>query len=488
MRKLVGLFVGMISIFAQAQNFDFSPNCKQAYQSVFKLKINDGLTFLSSEKKQNPKNLFPYFIENYVDFFKVYINDNDVQYNQFMSKAEAHLNKLKTGDKSSPYYLYTQAEIYFQQALIKLKFGKYMSAVFDIKKSNELLEKNKTKFPAFLPNQKSLGLLHIIFGNIPDNYKFGASLLGLKGSVNLGVQELKQVLQYENFPFREEALIEYILIQLHVAKNKEAAWQWVADMKLPTDDNLLNSFIAASLASYNGKSDKVLELLAKRPTGKAFMAVPYLDLLYGTTKLSRLDADADVYIKSFLQQNKGRSYQKEANRKLAWFYLVNGKPDLYKKYMQTVLSIKDAPTDEDKAAQHEAESGYMPNAQLLKARILNDGAYYDKALMVLNEIKPEKFTRNKDKIEYLYRRARIYDDMGKTDNAVSFYLQTIDKGKNLDYYYIANACIKLGAIFERQNKNASAKKYYQMALDMDKDEYENSINAEAKAGLNRIDK
>lgn len=474
------------SIFAQ--NFEYSTNCKSAYRSIFKLKLNEGATFIAKEKKENPKNFLPYFLENYSDFFKTYINDNNAQFEQFVSKVYLRLDKIKSGDKNSPYYLYTQAELYFQTALIKLKFGKYMSAVFDIKKSNELLEKNNNKFPSFSPNKKSIGLLHIIFGNIPDNYKFGASLLGLKGTSQQGVKELQQVLQDPNFPFRDEAIIEYILIQLHVEKNKDEAWNWIEDAKLPLDDNLLNYFISASVASYSGKNDKVIELLSKKPNTKDYFPIPYLDLLYGSAKLSRLDTDADKNILLFIQQNKGRSYQKEAYRKLAWFYLINGKPEQYTKYMQKVLQIKDAPTDEDKSAQHEAKMGYTPQAQLLKARILSDGAYYDKALAQMNEIKPEKLTRNRDKIEYLYRRARIYDETGKTDNAVSYYLQTIDKGKNADYYFVANACIKLGSIFEKQNKNTAAAQYYNKALLMDKDEYENSINAEAKAGLNRLNK
>ena len=63
---------------------------------------------------------------------------------------------------------------------------------------------------------------------------------------------------------------------------------------------------------------------------------------------------------------------------------------------------------------------------------------------------------------------------------------TIEKGIYSNYYFAANACLKLAIIFEEQNKKASAIQYYKKAIALDKDEYANSIDAEAKAGLNRI--
>ena len=93
---------------------------------------------------------------------------------------------------------------------------------------------------------------------------------------------------------------------------------------------------------------------------------------------------------------------------------------------------------------------------------------------------------NRDKIEYYYRKARILDEMKNDADAVKFYLLTIQKGEAYNYYFTANACIKVANIFERQNKNANAIQYYKKAIAVEKDEYANSIEAEAKAGLNRL--
>jgi tetratricopeptide (TPR) repeat protein len=210
--------------------------------------------------------------------------------------------------------------------------------------------------------------------------------------------------------------------------------------------------------------------------------------MLGNAKLNKLDVSADLYLKKFLSENKGRSYQKEANRKLAWFYLINDRPDLYKKYMQQVLEIKDAPTDEDKSAQREAEQHILPNKSLLKARVLTDGGYPNKALEIINAINLNNLISKRDQIEYYYRKARILQELQLNSEAIRFYLLTIQKGEKYNYYFAANACNKLAYLLEVQQKRDNAIRYYTKAIGLEKDEYQNSINAEAKAGLNRLGK
>ena len=122
-----------------AQNFEYNANCKQAYQAIFKLKLAEGIQILEKEKKENPKNYLPYFIENYADFLKLYVNDNDKLYNAIEPKVIVRLDKLKNGNTNSPYYLYTQADIHLQWAFCKIKFGEYLSAVFEVKKAYSML-------------------------------------------------------------------------------------------------------------------------------------------------------------------------------------------------------------------------------------------------------------------------------------------------------------------------------------------------------------
>lgn len=486
MNKLLFIFASVLVLTATAQTFEFSPGCSAAYQKIFQLRLNEASAQLAQLKKSEPQNRMPEFLENYIDFFKVYISENETAFAQMKTNVEDRLEKLGRGNAASPYLRYTQAEVHLQYALCKVKFGEYVGAVFEVKKAYALLQENQQLFPAFKPNLKSLGLLHTLFGAIPDSYKFGAKILGLKGSIEQGMAEMQQVIGDPQFQFRDEAVILYTLLQLHLQKKGDDAWQLIEQANLPYENNMLNCFIAASVAQHTGQNDKVIDIIRHKPAGTGFYPVAYLDFMLGVAKLNRLDGDANVYLARYINQHPGRSYKKEAFRKLAWFHLLNGNGEQYKKYMQSCLKFPHAATDEDKSAQKEAERGITPDGGILKARVLFDGGYYDKALLAINAVDPGKFTRSRDKVEYPYRKARILDEMGKTAEAVKAYLNTIQLGSSYDYYFAANAALKLAGIFERQGKTSNAITYYQMALNLDKDEYTNSINAEAKAGLNRL--
>ena len=81
-RTLVRFFSGIVilllmSIASLAQTeFDFSEKCKQAYGLITEFKFEKGQALLDQEKQSNPNNLIPYFIENYIDFFVLFFNED----------------------------------------------------------------------------------------------------------------------------------------------------------------------------------------------------------------------------------------------------------------------------------------------------------------------------------------------------------------------------------------------------------------------------
>ena len=468
------------------QSFDFNENCESAYQAIFKLKFKEGEALLNKESSDNPNNLMPVFLANYIDFLSLYISEDEELFKRIESRKKERLGQLEDGPKDSPYYLYTQADLHLQWAFSRLKFEEYINAFFEIRKAHKLLKENEKKFPDFLPNKKSLGLLHALFGAIPDKYKTGAKIFGMTGSIEQGVAEMNEAIQSPGFAFKEEAIIMYTMLQLHLNKNSEEAWKMVNNSQIPLGDNLLNYYIAGSVAYYSGRNDEMIDILLKKPAGQEYFPFPFLDHLLGLAKLNRLDDDADVYFKLFLRDFQGKTYIKETHRKLAWFYYVNDDVVSYKKEMQLCLNQGTTLIDEDKSAMKEAERAVFPHKELLQARILFDGAYTDRALSIMQTIDYESLKSAYTQTEYFYRYGRIYDKMNEENLAITNYKKAIELGAMLPTYYAVNASLKLGLIYEEKKNKALANKYYRQCLNFDKHEYKNSIDAEAKAGLNRL--
>lgn len=472
-----------------AQLFDFNDNCRKAYHAIIALRLNEGQQLLHQEQKQHPDNLIPIYLENYIDFLSVYTTDSRQLYSKLHGNRDLRMEMLKQGDNSSPWYLYCAAEINVQWATMSIRFGEYMSAIFEIRKAYKFLEENKQRFPEFKANNKSLGVLYALLGSVPDKYKWGVTLLGMEGNVQQGMNELKQLVEYgqmHDFIFHEETVTLYAFLLFHLQNDSPTAWRVLRQNGFPAKDNLMNVFTCAHLGVYGKHTDEALKILENCPDTKLFSDFPLVEYLTGLAKLHKLLPDADRHFKKFIAESKGESHIKSALQKIAWSYLLKGDTANYKVYIAKAGKKGESLIESDKQAQKEYESGQIPNVYLLKARLLFDGGYYEKAAAEMNRLSEKNFKTEETATEYLYRFGRIYHEWNKTDSALLFYERTIEKGKNLPRYFAANAALSSAQIYEQQGNKDKAIRFYNLCLSFTDHEYKNGIDQKAKAALNRL--
>ncbi|MFT4968481.1 MAG: tetratricopeptide (TPR) repeat protein [Chitinophagales bacterium] len=474
------------SVVCSAQSFDFNKQCEEAYQHIISLKLAKGKEFISQELMANPNNLIPVFLENYIDFLEVYTSGSVSDYEGKKKTFDNRINELKSGDKSSPYYLYAQAEIHTQSAVLHIKFGEYIATIFDLKKAIKKLEANQNEFPDFVPNQKSLGMLYAILGSIPQQYQGTLDFIGLGGDVTGGMKMLKIAVKDNAHPFQHEAATIYAFMLLHIQNDPDNAWQVLKANNFNAQSNLMDAYSFGHIGIYGNNCDEGISALINRPKESAYHSFPITDFLLGLGKTYRQDSDANVYFQKFLEQNKGEDYIKSTWHKMAWNELIKGNEDKYKRYLQKVANEGRAVIDTDKQAKKELDNQQLPNPILLKARMLTDGKYLDRALVILQSQTVNSFKNRYDKTEYLYRLARAYDKAKQLSKAIQYYEITIVNGRNVPYYYGANAAYLLGFLYEQQLNRLQAVKNYNLCLSLDGYEYENSIHQKAEAGLNRL--
>jgi hypothetical protein len=476
--------------------YDFNQNCRNAYNEIINLKFTAGKKLIEQEKSANPGNNIPYLLDNYIYFLTVFIAEEKVTFDKYDDLKDNLIDRLKEGDKSSPYYRYCLAQTYLQWAVARGKFKEYVTAALEINKAYRLLEENNSEHPDFLPNLINLGLLHTFIGTIPDNYSWVKKLIGIEGTIDQGVNEILKVLNAsltnkEMSHYKAECLFYLSFIQSNLSTNKQKALDYIK--LIEADATSLRSPLAiyavSQIYSDNGLNDKAIELLLSRPAGDEYFPFYFLDYLTGLAKLHRLDPDADKYFFKFVINFKGINYIKDSYQKLAWYYLVNDNAAKYKEYMAKVLQYGNSVIDADIQAKREAERGVVPNIYLLRARLLCDGGYYDKALIAITGSKSTTgfLINSRDSLEFSYRIGRIYHEWGKTDNCIEFYNRTIENGSESPYYFAANSALQLGLIYEKKNDFTKAVHYYELAQSMENEEYRNSINQKAKAGIHRIE-
>ena len=145
-----------------------------------------------------------------------------------------------------------------------------------------------------------------------------------------------------------------------------------------------------------------------------------------------------------------------------------------------------AMVEEDQIALFESESRTVINIYLLKSRLFFDGGYYDHSLSEITGKKIENFSYYSDQLEVTYRLGRIMQMTGKKDKAINYFEMTIKNGLSSRYYFAANSALMLGLIYEEEKQKNKAELYFKKCLSIKHEQYKNSIDQKALAGLDRI--
>jgi len=493
MKHLTILFIlFFVSVTAEA-SFTFNDNCKQAYTDVMYLRFTHADARMQAEKKINPGNQVPYIIDNYIDFLKVLIGEEEKDFVHLKDNRDFRLQKLAKQGKESPWYLYSQSLIYLQSGVARIKFSEYVNAGLDINRAYRLLIENQRKFPDFIMNKAGLGILHALIGTVPAKYKWAIRSLRFEGTIPEGNSEIKEAyMQVASDPKLSFLLPEtaFLLsfVTLNLSADIPAALSLVEKLSATSltkanKESPLVVYMFANIYARAGENDKVIKLLTEFRFAADQYPFQYLNYMLGVAKLNRLDVDACYPLLNFLGSFKGKNYIRSAYMHLAWYYYIQNEPEQYNVYVERIKLRGNDLVDNDREALTFAGQKSKPDLPLLKSRLLCDGGYYARARY---ELEGFKTADKRSRIEYTYRLGRIYHNWGKTDEAIPYYEETIKNGDKLPYYFAANSALQLGMIYENSNKFTLAKTYYSKVLDMQFEEYQFSISNKAQAGLNRI--
>lgn len=489
--KLSVFFFFSFLISANAQHFDYNQNCKEIHESVLRLEFNRANQLILHEKSDNPGNLLPVYFENYIDFLRLVIGENEDSLQLLEGKKEYRIDRLRQGPESDPYYRYCEANINMQWAFARIKFEEYLQAFFEIRRALKLLEENQEMFPVFLPQYTGLGLLHTLLGSIPEDYQWISDLLGLKGDMEQGLDEMRMLIELSAEEgaykvFAKESLFFYSLLQTNMMMEEKQMMGLEEIMDTLKPDSPLIIFARAGYYQKTGQNEKALVTLSGKDSLNNSYPFHYLDYMEGLSLIYKLDSNCRKPLRAYRRNFQGENYLASACQKIAWSYLLEGDTLAYLYEIKKSLKMPESVVGADEEARNEAMSGEIPDVQLLKSRLLFDGGYYPEALEVLSNIDNRQVKDQAEIAEFYYRKGRIYQAMGRYRDALKNLQMSINLGEGLKRYFAAYAALQSAMIYEKLGEKENAARYYQLCLDMDFEEYERSIKYKARMRLNKL--
>ncbi len=479
------LFVHQLSY----ADFDFNNNCRKAYEDIVQLRLAEASKKLEQEEKVNPENQMIPLLENYVDYFSLLASDSKADFDQLKKNKNSRLSAVSSGSANSPYYYFAQAEINLQWALLRGRYQEYFPAAMEMRKANGLLKKCLQEYPDFLPAKKSLGMLNAILGSLPSGAQKALGTLGVRGDTEYGKKLLLETVNAipasRYAPFYDESVFYLMQVLVNITKDENAFRQVSDKAGQISSRSLLKTYILSYAALKTGHNDQAIGFIQQRPKGSGYVNYPYLNYLLGLAKLNRLDKDAGQPFQQFLKSSKGASLIKDSYLMLAYSALINDDKAGFQRFRKRVLSEGSTYDERDKQAENEANEE-VPKKELLQARFLFDGGYYNRAKDLLLKHDANQYALARDKIEYCYRLGRVYHAMKSYAPALKMYAYAVQMGSDKKYYFAANAALFSGNIYEAQGNKSKATTAYNQAIAMKNHDYESSIENKAKEGLNRL--
>jgi hypothetical protein len=469
--------------------FVMDQNSTAAYKAIFELRFPEARRIIQDEKIKNPNNGITILLDDYVDYLYLLTSDNKADYERFKDRKSDRIDAIKDNDKNSPYYLFAQAEVYIHWGVLKAKFGDYTSSVLDLNKARKLLVENNEKYKTFLPNQKSLGWIDLIFGAIPSNLKGFAGFFGIRGDIPSGLKQMErfksQIAGTSYSYYNDEMVFLISLTEVDVLHNKSGYARLIALVNEMSDRSLLKKYLQGYVSFKTGHTDSAISFFQSAQHTNEYQPLPSINYWLGNAKLCRMDTDANRYFLNYIKETFSINYIKESYQKLAYYSLLRNDQAGYANYIKLVKTKGSAADEKDKQALKEAND-VKPDLDLLKARLYFDGGYYNQALKLLKDKQVTDFTINRDKIEFYYRSGRTYDLLNMDGDALINYQRAINAGRSATYYYAANSALLAAMIYEQKRDFKKATDYYNLTLQMKNHEYQNSIDTQAKEGLSRI--
>jgi len=473
-------------VHCKAADFDFTPNLQKAYSEVFKLKVQSGRELLS---KENPKNPFRIYVEDFADMTELINSENEKQYEKWISKEDKRLDLIEELDEKSPYNRFLRAEIKLHWALIKIRFGHEVKAGFNVIQAYKLLEENQKLFPNFLPNLKSLGCLHVLIGSVPDKQRWIPKLLGLRGNIQLGMNELRLVATDKIWGM--ESKFCTVFIQAYILKFDDKQNAEMLQFANSQSDNLIINMVATAISLKDNRTEQAIELLKRTPRDAEYLYFPIFELYKAETQLFKGNYPQAVSAyQNYLRTFKGQTFLKDTYYKMFLCIWLMGDEKKAKLYLSKINERGNTIAESDKVAQKFYENFQktktLPNKILIKLRLLFDGGYFEEAQNELVSLTEKSFTNKKDQAEFNYREGRVYQKLNQLDKAVNYFEKSLALTGSEEWVFAPNSALQLGYIQQQKGKKNKAKAYFEQAIAYKNHEYKTSVDNKARAALTEM--
>ncbi len=425
---------------------------------------------------------FNLYLDNLREVTSLIFSEDREAFELLRKNEKTRLRALKDQETASPYHDFIRAEIKIQWAFIKLKFGEQWNGVWSLRSAYKIIKDNIETYPDFDLNYKALGLLHVIFGAVPDRYQWVLGIFGLEGDTKEGLNELYGLMD-ESSVFYKEIVVISALIESYLMENHQAATRLIeADSSNITHLERYALALVLMKSHQSAKAGRLLKTsLTSLDDSEARSLFTYLlaETQFQEGKYEEALKNYDFFLRHF----KGINQLKDASFKAGLCAMFMGDQNQSGQYFAEARQRNKTEAEVDKNAQKLLDTKPFPDPVMLQIRFSIDGGFYALADSLLNGIDINTFEPY-EQFELIYRQARLNHLQGNFDAAIDYYRQVISKEEKIpENYFVPNSFLQLGYLQQSLGNTDMARMYFERVLTFRRHPYKNSLDSKAKIAL-----
>lgn len=431
-----------------------------------------------SARSDEPLN---FYYANLADVLELILLENDARFDELSNNESNRLASIKELDEDSPWVGFVEAEIKLQWAFVNFKYGNEWDAFWGLRSAYRTAKKNNTQFPGFEPNKRTLGLLNIIFGNVPSKSQWLMNLFGLRGDIFTGLSQLASM--GNTYPeFATESSFILGMANVYLLEDFDQAIKLVEGERLSTAPLYLYIKALVYLKSHNA-------LEARNHLSRSSKKYPIHDYLIAETYFQSGDYDTAIrHYRKFLESFAGTSYVKDAYLKLGISHGFLGDLKAYNINIEKSQTEGEEHSEVDKNAVKLANGLSDQNPTALKIRFAIDGGYFQKADNLVQILERQTDISDYERLELVYRKARLNHLQGNIEEALIHYREVISNADLIsETYYGPNSFLQIGYLMRNRGDIESARMYFNRVLSFRKHPYKSSLDRKAKIALRQLD-
>ena len=434
--------------------YEVNENCTKAWEALLDLRINTAKEIVEQEINNNPDNYYAYYVAQNCDAFELMINATPVGYEEFKENYYDRREIMDDMDTESPYYLACESEMQLQMGIFNIINGDKLAGLRRAYSAYKKIYKNLEKYPDFQMGYKLDGMLNVAISNLPPFVSWAANTFGVSGDDQVGYDILKTYFSYFNeTPGLKQEAVLYTILAHKLNKDPIGAYQFTTSIDSTYFDYHLLKYFYANVAYRSGNNEEALKIFSTfNPDTLEVDFNPY-NYLYGKIMLRKLDSSAIRYFTKYLKQNEKKDNLKEINYKLALAYLINGNNAKFLEHKKLACELGDDITERDREAMYDCSLEYIPDANLLKAKLLLDGGYNNRADTILQKYSSINHDNLQSPytLEFYLLKGRYEYQTNNNINAIIFFEKVLNLGQDQKYYFASEAAMYLGLINENEN-------------------------------------